>query len=114
MSKRPQRRRMNSAVVIAKLLDTEGFTDYTANRCEQWWRKNRVKTEGQHHRIDKLEKSFSELAGKLTQSEKYLLGKFIGLRMKQSFETGIAIGLTVSAVKNSVDVEELHEPRGAK
>ena len=99
----------NSAVVIAKLLDTEGFTDYTANRCEAWWLRNRVKTEGQHRRIEKLEQSFSEMAAKLTQAEKYLLGKFIGLRMKQSFETGIAIGLTVAAVQNSKDIDQLKE-----
>lgn len=100
-----KRHPMNSAVFIGKLLDTEGFSDYTANRVEQWWIRNRVKTNGQHQRLKKLEESFSEMCQKMTQAEKYLLGKFIGLKVKQGFEAGIAIGLTVSAVKQSQEVE---------
>lgn len=98
-------RPINSAVVIAKLLDTEGFTDYTANRCEQWWKRNRVKTDGQHRRIAKLEAALTELASKMSEAEKLLLGKFIGMKIKQGFETGMAIGLTVSAHRTAQDVE---------
>lgn len=98
-------RSVNSAVVIGRLLDTEGFTPYVANRCENWWKRNRVKTEGQHRRIARLEKAFSELAEKLTEAEKHLMGKFIGLKIKQGFEAGIAIGLTVSAVKTAQEVD---------
>jgi hypothetical protein len=97
-------RAVNSAVVIAKLLDTEGFTDFTANRVENWWKHNRVQTDGQRRRVEKLEDAFSKFAADLTQQERYLLGKFIGMKCKQNFECGIAIGLTVAAVNNAQDV----------
>ena len=101
-------RTVNSAVVIAKLLDTEGFTDFTANRVENWWKHNRVQTEGQRRRVEKLEAAFSKFAAELTQQERYLMGRFIGMKAKQNFECGIAIGLTVAAVKNAQDVEVAH------
>lgn len=86
---------LNSAVALAKLLRTEGFTDYVANGVEKYWKKHAGLTDRQRRQIAKLEKSLSEIASKLDIKERLVLGKFIGLHKKMSFDAGLRIGLTV-------------------
>ena len=97
---------LNSAVVIARLLGTEGCTDHVAKEVERYWRRTEKLTDGQKERIRKLEVGLAELASKLTEAEKALLGKFIGWQKKMSFQTGLKIGLTCLAVKCAQDYEE--------
>lgn len=92
-------KRLHSAVWIARVLGTEGFTDYTANLCVRWWRKNkkRVNTAA----ADGVKKQFSEMLQRhnLTDDDKKILGAFIKLRSTQCFDTGFAIGYQVYDIK---------------
>lgn len=102
MSNRP----LNSAIVIARLLDTEGFTDHTANQIERYWRRNAGLTERQQQKLQRLESAMGELASRLSTGDRMVLGKFIGLHKKMSFDTGLRIGLTCMAVTERKDYDE--------
>lgn len=99
------KRNPRSAVVVAKLLDTEGFTDYTANQAERWWKENRVKTQRQVRQVASVERAIAAWAQELPTEKRLLLGKFVGMKCKQGFECGLAIGLTCMAVQNDRPVE---------
>ena len=101
-------KRVNSAVVIARLLSTEGFSDRVSNHIEKYFKKNSSLSYRQKKQLDRLEKELSDMCMKLTEGEKQVLGRFIGLHKKMSFHVGLKIGLTSWACKNSkqVDVDE--------
>ena len=101
-----QPHRLRSSVVIAKLLDSEGFTDYVANQIEQYWRHNAGLTERQQQQIVRLEKSLSDFMRDKTEGEKQVIGRFIGLHKKMSFDTGLRIGLTAFAVSTDKEVPD--------
>ena len=96
----------NSAVVIARLLSTEGFTDRLANAVEKYWLKNTGLSKRQQHQIKRLDVELSKMAADLSEGEKRVLGRFIALHKKMSFDTGLRIGMTLAAHKNVQDVEE--------
>lgn len=100
MAKRP----LNSAIVIAKLLDCEGFSDYTANQVERYWKRNEVKTDRQKRQVERLEQAFSEWTKDMPADKRLLLGKFIAMHQKMGFDTGVRIGLTCSAVRNAQEI----------
>ena len=99
---------INSAVVIAKLLSVEGFTDHTANQVERYWKRNSGLNKRQKSKLKRLDVELSEVMRKLTEGEKMVVGRFIGLHKKMSFDTGLKIGIQAFAVKNnkSIKIEE--------
>lgn len=74
--------RINSAVVIAKLLGTEGFSDHVANQVEKYWRGRSGLTERQQKSISRLEKEITRICESLSEGDKLVLGKFIGLHQR--------------------------------
>ena len=96
---------INSAVVIARLLSTEGFSERVANNVDKYFKKNSSLSYRQKRQLERLDKELSSMCMKLSEGEKQVLGKFIGLHKKMSFHVGLKIGLTSWACKNSRQVE---------
>jgi hypothetical protein len=91
---------IRSSVVIAKHLHSEGFSDHVANMVEKYWMRNIC--HGRHKkRYRKYEKEIAAMCSKLTDAEKMILGKFIAWHKRMSFDTGLNIGLTCFARKES-------------
>jgi len=90
-------KQLRSAVVIAKLLDTEGFSDHVANQVEKYWLHIVNSSARKKHR--RLERNIGEMCKKLDDGEKLILGKFISMHKAMSFQTGLRIGLTTFAQK---------------
>lgn len=84
----------NSAVVIARLLGTEGFSDYVANGVEQYWRKKSGLSARQRKQIERLDKEVARIMAAASEGDRQIMGRFIGLHKKMSFDTGLRIGLT--------------------
>ncbi len=96
---------LRSSVIIARLLDSEGFTDFTANQVERYWRRNiGGLTSRQKNKLKKIDGEVSELMKDKTAAERMLIGRFIGLHKKMSFDVGLRIGITAFAVKNDKQV----------
>lgn len=89
---------LRSSVAIARLLDSEGFSDHVENIVERYWMKN-ICGHGARRRYRKMDKEVGEMCKKLTDAEKLVLGKFIALHKRMSFDTGLRIGLTTFARK---------------
>jgi len=96
---------IKSAVVIAKLLGTEGFTDHLGNQIEKYWKNQAGLTDRQKRQLVQLDKAISEISHKLDVKERLAFGRFIGLHKKMSFDAGLRIGLTTHAVKNDKETE---------
>lgn len=97
--------RLNSAVVIARLLGTEGFSDYTANEVSRYWKHRSGLTDRQIRQVERLEAKMSEIMSRLDVSDNLAVGKFIGLHKKMSFDTGVKIGLQAFATQNGKNIE---------
>lgn len=83
-----------SAAVVAQLLSTEGFSEYTANQVKRYWMAS-VMDPRRYRRVKNIQKAFSKLvAEKLDEGDRLVLGKFISLLEKMGFDTGLRIGLT--------------------
>lgn len=83
-----------SAVVVAQLLSTEGFTDYTANQVKRYWMAS-VMDRRRRGRVENIKRAFSKLvAEKLDEGDRLVLGRFVALMEKMGFDTGLRIGLT--------------------
>lgn len=90
---------IKSSVVIAKLLCSEGFTDHLGNQIEKYWKASIMRNQARR-RIARLEKEFSEvITGKLDMKERLLLGRFIALHKRMSFDAGLRIGLQAFQMK---------------
>jgi len=50
-------------------------------------------SERQRRSIEELQKEFTEIIRPLSKAERLIIGKFIGLRMKMGFDTGLRMGL---------------------
>ena len=95
---------INSAVVIARLLSTEGFTDHVASEVRRY--ALRQATKDQRKRYKRRKQAFAAmLRCKLDPAEKLLLGKVISALCKMHFDTGLRIGLTAHAHEHSKPVE---------
>src|SRR5580698_7123 len=102
---------INSSVVIARLLDSEGFTDYVANQVERYWRRNVAVLASDRRRMSSLDKSISDLCREMPAVDKKTLGNFVGLHKKMSFDVGLRIGLAAFAQRNGkVVVDAPHDP----
>lgn len=95
---------LHSAIAIARLLSTEGFTDHVANMVEKYWLRNAGLTHRQARQIERLDDELTKLCQKLTEGEKRVLGRFIGLHKKMSFDTGLKIGITAFAKQHDKEV----------
>lgn len=98
MAERTKRSGMiRSSVVIAKLLDSEGFNDHVQNMVERYWLHTVHASARKKHR--RLERDITAMCTKLTDGEKLILGKFISMHKAMAFQTGLRIGLTAFACK---------------
>jgi hypothetical protein len=96
----------SSAVVVARLLSTEGFTPHLANQIERYWRTNTILSPRQSKQFKQLEEAIARLAAeKLDVADRLALGRFIGLHKKMSFDAGLRIGIQAFATKNDKEVE---------
>ena len=96
---------IKSSVVIAKLLCSEGFTDHLGNEIEKYWKTSVMRGQARR-KIAKLEKEFSEMIqAKMDMKEKLLLGRFIALHKRMSFDTGLRIGLQAFVTAKCQDAE---------
>lgn len=90
---------IKSSVVIAKLLCSEGFTDHLGNQIEKYWKTSIMRNQARR-KIAKLEREFSEMIqAKMNAKEKLLLGRFISLHRRMSFDTGLRIGIQAFQMK---------------
>ena len=103
MDKKSGHNPIRSAIAIAKLLDCEGFSDYTANQLEKYWRTVSNLTERQKAQLKRLEAAISDWCRDMPADKRLLLGKFVGLHKKMAFEVGLRMGLTCMAVKCDQD-----------
>lgn len=101
------RKPLRSAIVIAQLLGTEGFTDFVANMVEKYWKHRSGLTDRQREQIADLEHEMGRIMAPLSPGDRLVIGKFIGLHKKMSFDTGLKIGLQTFATK--VDKEIPHD-----
>ena len=82
-----------SLVVIARLLDCEGFSDYTANQIKRYW-NSELEDPRRKSRNHRTEQAFSEhVSSKLSESQKIVLGKWVALLNKRAFDSGLRLGL---------------------
>ena len=96
-----QNGRINSAVAIARLLDSEGFTDHTAQAVMRYAQRRSGFTDNQRRHWQKRITAFREITVKLSPGEKLILGKFIAARQKASFDAGLRIGLTACVTEHN-------------
>lgn len=89
---------MRSLSAIAKLLGAEGFSDFTKNEVLKYWKKRSGLTERQLNHIVKRKQAFSEAMQQLDESDRLIVGKYIGLLEKACFDTGLKLGLMTSVV----------------
>lgn len=92
--------RINSAVVIARLLESEGFSPETANAVRRYANRRMGFTRRQRLAWKARNKAFSVMAATLSESQKLLLGRWIATRQKAAFDAGLRIGLMAFAVEN--------------
>jgi hypothetical protein len=95
----------SSACVIAKLLATEGFTDFLANGIEQYWRKKSGLTDRQKKQIARLDNEVARIMAASTEGDRQIMGRFIGLHKKMSFDTGLRIGLMTLVFRLSEEID---------
>lgn len=103
-------RSLNSAVVILQALDCEGFSDYVGSLIKRYWRRN-IMTPHKAKRVDALKAAFSQMVkDKLDEGDRQILGRMMALHSKQSFDTGVRIGMGARVVlTNGIDIEDLYE-----
>ena len=87
-----------SAATVAQLLGLEGYSDYVHNQVKRYWK--RIIMRGGTRRVRRLEQDFSEFMADATDAERLIVGKFISQRAKESFDTGLRIGLMAHAHQN--------------
>jgi len=87
----------NSAIIVARLLDTEGFSSHVASQVKRYALKNARRDQVKRYREVKAE--FSEIMQKLTKGERMIVGAYIRILKGMSFDTALKIGLTAHAVE---------------
>jgi hypothetical protein len=82
-----------SSVVLARLLDSEGFTPFTASMVRRYALAS-LATPRQRKRYQSAKRAFSEMAhAKLSEGDRKILGLWISKLLKMSFDSGIRVGL---------------------
>lgn len=95
--------RARSAVIIARLLDSEGFTDHTAQAVMRYGTS--LATPQTKKRYKRVRKNAKEVLNRLTPAERMLVGRFISHQLRAGFDCGLRVGLTAYAVANDKDAE---------
>lgn len=85
-----------TATTVAQLLGVEGYSDFAHNQVKKYWRRV-IMRRGAGKRVRNLERDFSEFMRDATPADKLLVGKFIAQRAKESFDTGLRIGVMAFA-----------------
>lgn len=103
--------KVNSAVVVARLLGTEGFTDHVAAQVKRYWMHRSGLTDRQRKSIERLKKEFGEIMHGMTEGQRLIVGKYIGLLMRMQFDTGLKIGIQALLTQNgNGDIDpEIHD-----
>lgn len=78
---------------IAKILGAEGFNPYLSNKIKQYWQRKSGLSQRQQANVKRLQTELTRIASTLSEGDRLILGKFIGLRAKQSFDVGLKTGL---------------------
>ena len=94
----------SSAIVVGKLLSTEGFTHHVANQIKRYALKNATPRQIKNHK--EIKESFSEVMKKLNKPDKMIVGAYIKILTGMSLDTGLRIGLTCYAVDIDKNKEE--------
>lgn len=102
---------VRSAAVIARAMHAQGFSDAVGNMVEKYWMRNICNPRGRK-RIRKLDAEVHAMCKKLTDAERLILGKFISLHKRMSFDTGLRIGLTAFAHKTDKEYQMLQSEFG--
>jgi len=87
----------NSALVVARLLDAEGFSAHVAQQVKRYSLKQARREQVKRY-VD-VKREFSEIMAKLTKGERMVVGAYIRILKGMSFDTGLKIGLTAYAVE---------------
>lgn len=99
-------RGINSGVVIARMLHTEGFSSRTANAVRKWHRR-KLASSRHRERHAKARRALSEMVKRLNLSDgdRIILGHFIQYETAANFEAGLRIGLTAQMFPEAGGVE---------
>lgn len=92
----------NSAVIIARILGVEGYSNHVHNEVKRWW-KHRVMDPRETFRLERIEAEFSEFMRDASESDRLLVGKFIQLRSRQSFDAGFRVGFQALVFEHSAE-----------
>lgn len=96
---------MQSLIPILEVLDTEGFTEYSAQLVQRY---NRKKAKQHSSRMDAYEKKktrLSKVMQKLNDGERLIVGKFFAQREAMALDAGLRIGLTARVVLDEPEME---------
>jgi len=105
-------RHVRSATTIAKYLHAEGFTDYVANGVESYWRYQAGLNIRRLRQLEELEKELSRVMQVLPIGDRLIIGRFIGIHKKMSFDTGLTIGLQAFAQRCDTVLREEKKETG--
>jgi hypothetical protein len=95
-----------SAVIVARVLGVEGYSDFAHNQIELYW-KHAVMDARREKNIARAERKFSKLVADLdlTERERKVLGHFISVRSQMSFDTGLRLGMMAFAHVNDKELK---------
>ena len=85
---------------LPPLLGVSGFTAYSAGQIKKYWYHKSGLTKRQQQHVGELKEQFSESLKQLSKPERLVVGKYIGLLQKVSFDTGLRMGLTTFLQEN--------------
>lgn len=78
---------------VASLLGGGGWNDEVSNTIRRWWRRNRM-TEHRKKRLERGQRAFQAMVTeKLDDRDRLVLGRYIGLLVRQHFDAGLTMGL---------------------
>lgn len=89
---KPRCKSPNSAIVIARLLSTEGFSPHVANEVKRYMLRNA--TAEQLRRWKKKKRAMSAFMKNVSDGDKLIVGAFIGALCQMNFNAGLKIGMT--------------------
>lgn len=82
-----------SVTKVAQLLGAEGFTPHVASEIKRYWMRRSGLTGRQQRHIKARREAVSEIMSRLSESDRLVVGKYIGLLQKMAFDSGLKIGL---------------------
>lgn len=107
---RMNKKRPRSCLVLARLIDSEGFTAYTANQVKRYARERLLAQERILKKWEKHRRIFGELIREkgFTEKDRLLLGRFMQMFAAQNFDAGLRVGLgcTLSLAEEAFQAEQ--------